>query len=117
MFQKLLAKKLDKEEVERLVQEEKDYILKTCQPRAIFLFGSAARDEMTEASDLDFLVVVRDGADLKEIKHRYYCSPRERKWPVDLVFLDQSSFDEKSHIGGVAMICLQEGRLLFQEPS
>ncbi len=113
MFHKLFAKKLAKEEAAHLIELEKEYIVSVCKPLAIFLFGSAARNEMTDASDLDFLVVLSDETDLKALKKQYYCSPRKRLWPVDIIFMDKTTFLQKSLIGGVAMICLQEGLLLY----
>ncbi|NBC28661.1 MAG: hypothetical protein GVY29_01555 [Spirochaetes bacterium] len=45
------------EEREEIVRRKKDWILSACRPREIWLFGSAARGELTEASDIDLAVL------------------------------------------------------------
>lgn len=113
MLKRILAKKLDQALVTSLVQGELAEILAICQPIEVFLFGSAARDEMTDASDLDFLVVLPDQTDLKAIKKRYYCRKKQHDYPVDIIFMMESDFKQKAKIGGVAMICANEGRRLM----
>ena len=114
MFKHLLAKPLPLDQVSVLVNEELAAIVHHCQPEAVYLFGSAARGEMTDASDLDFLVIMPDAADCKTLKAAYYRSRRSKSIPVDVVFMFASQFQGKSRIGGVAMICAQEGRLIYQ---
>ncbi len=111
---RLLAKPISRKDVEPVIGEELAAILASCDPINVFLFGSAARDDMTEDSDLDLLVVVADSANLKEIKKKYYCRRKSHMWPVDILFMKQSAFQAKSGIGGVAMLCIQEGVLLFE---
>ena len=113
MLKRLLAKPLLSDEVETLIQLELDSILGVCQPCCVYLFGSAARHQMTDASDLDLLVVLPDPSDLKVIKRSYYCRQKPHLWPVDLIFMQRSDFQIKSQIGGIAMICRQEGRIIF----
>jgi predicted nucleotidyltransferase len=114
-LKRLLAKPISRTDVEPIISEELAALLTACKPANVFLFGSAARDEMTDASDLDLLVVVADGANLKDIKKKYYCRRKTHMWPVDVLFMEQSEFQMKSQIGGAAMLCLQEGILLFKE--
>ena len=113
MFKRILAKPLEPRVVEALITAERDDLLHICDPETIFLFGSAARGEMTDASDLDLLVVLKDDADFKTIKRQYYCRKKSHMFPVDIIFMSMSDFVEKSKIGGVAMICQKEGRILY----
>jgi predicted nucleotidyltransferase len=101
-------------DINPIIREEIAAILSSCKPKSVFLFGSAARDEMTDSSDIDLLVVVADGSDLKGIKQKYYCRRKTHTWPVDIIFLEQTDFDRKCQVGGVAMICKQEGILLHE---
>lgn len=111
---RLLAKPISRKAVEPAIGEELAVILASCDPIKVFLFGSAARDEMTEVSDLDLLVVVADSANLKEIQKKYYCRRKSHMQQVDILFMEQSDFQAKSRIGGVAMLCKQKGILLFE---
>lgn len=114
MLKRLLAKKLSPIEIEQLAQKELLAILSSCQPQYIYLFGSASRGEMTEDSDLDFLVALRDEQEIKAAKTAYYGRKRDHSFPVDIIFMDAQTFATKSKLGGVAMICLNEGRLLYE---
>ena len=113
-FQALLAKRLEATLVEGLVEQELARIVHSVRPTLVYLFGSAARGEMTDASDLDVLVVVPNEAPVKALKRRYYESPGERKIPVDVIFVTESDFDTRSRVGGVCMVCADEGRILHR---
>lgn len=112
MFQRLLAKSIDESMVDALIKAELALIVSHCSPLAVYLFGSAASGRMTEASDLDFLIVLPDGAEHKSVKKKYHEQRRGGRWPVDVVFMGREEFLRCSKIGGVAMICVQEGKLL-----
>lgn len=45
-------------EVSRIVETKLRWILESCEPVAVWLFGSAAADAMTVASDIDLASVV-----------------------------------------------------------
>lgn len=115
MLKKVLAKKLDKDRVEALVQSELSFIESRCLFKEVYLFGSAARGEMTDFSDLDFLVVCRNEADLKYSKQNYYLHHHGNVWPVDIIFVTAEEYEKRSKTGGVCMVCKQEGRLLKSE--
>ena len=68
----LTARPLTEEEKALLIQKKKDWILTACSPERIILFGSAASGPMTEASDIDLIIVF---ADLDEEKRA-----REQLW-------------------------------------
>jgi len=58
----------DQEQLDDLVQR----IRRVIEPQRVVLFGSAARGEMSPDSDLDVLVIVCNGADVKTITGRIY---------------------------------------------
>lgn len=114
MFQRLLARSVTSDEIKDALDEEVKVLLGLCNPNAIYLFGSAARGDMTDCSDLDLLVVTANDEDLKELKKRYYCRKKNHSWPVDLIIMHEKDFLNKSLLGGVPMIVAKEGKLLFQ---
>jgi predicted nucleotidyltransferase len=114
MLKRLLAKKLSHNDVSRLVNAELKRIKDNCQANRVYLFGSAARGEMTDQSDLDLLVVCPDETTLKNSKERYYKSRQGNVWPVDIVFVTEAEYAQRSKIGGVCWMCESEGRLIFQ---
>jgi predicted nucleotidyltransferase len=113
MLKRILALPVAEKIVNELVQKEVASILEICSPHCIYLFGSAARGMMTTASDLDFLVILADAADLKKTKKKYYCRKPAIEWPIDIIFIHRSAFEEKCTIGGVPMICKQEGKIVY----
>lgn len=113
MFQRLRAKAVPLDEVNSLIAAELTRVVGACKPLAVYLFGSAARGTMSEASDLDLLIVLDDHDDMKVAKAGYYRSRKGVVWPVDAIFMTRSEFARKSEVGGVAMMCMQEGRLIY----
>lgn len=47
---------MNKAEVIKILRRERPFLEKECGVKTLVLFGSAARDEMTESSDVDLLV-------------------------------------------------------------
>lgn len=71
----------------QLIQNAVERIVDRVQPRRIFLFGSAARGEMHEDSDLDFLVVIPDGRDCMETAFMLHRCLRGLGRPKDIVVI------------------------------
>ncbi len=73
-----------------------------------YLFGSAAQNKNTVDSDLDLLVIVPDGSEIKsyyEVVNSAFFSPVA----VDWIFITESEFNKNSEIGGISMIAKQQG--------
>jgi predicted nucleotidyltransferase/HEPN domain-containing protein len=81
---RLLAKRLTEHQVNELIQRITATIIDRCGPQRIILFGSAARGEMTDASDIDLVVVTTDHQSLKAARKAFYENPRHFNWPVDI---------------------------------
>ncbi len=112
----LTARRLTPNEVTSLVQDKKDWILSACTPIRIILFGSAATMEMTEASDIDLIVVFKTPEDLNSAKRKLWSSRPSDDWPVDLVFHTTESFQHSCEKGGGASwIASREGIVLFEK--
>ena len=80
----------------------------------MYLFGSAAENQMTENSDIDILLVFPSDKDLqsgqKILETKSPLAPRT----VDLVWMSREEFNKKKVIGGVAYTSVKFGRLLYQ---
>lgn len=119
---KLTSKKLDKNEIDQLVQRKVQWILTHSRPQKIILFGSAATYEMTDSSDIDLIVIYQSGDDLKEIEKTLFKNRLKDDWPHDLFLYTPESFEKsKSKGGGICWLSEKEGRILFErrlcEPS
>ena len=117
VFRKLLSRPLEESVSKKLISDELERIVENCLPESVYLFGSASRGEMTDTSDLDFLVVMADIADMKGLKSKYYRSSGERTVPVDTIFVTRSEFEKRSRIGGVCFVVADEGKLLYSSIS
>lgn len=85
--------------------------LQTGPVNVIYVFGSFARNKMTEASDIDLAVIVPDEVDPREFREKL---PRPvSSWPLDLLIVRQSRFDQRKTFGGVLFDVYAEGLELF----
>ena len=77
----------------------------------VYIFGSAARKEMTDFSDVDVIVTVRNEEQLRLARKALAGVTLEVQWPLDLLVYTDADFDAKSKIGGVCFDALNEGEL------
>lgn len=102
---------LEQSLLDRLVAK----IVETVQPRRVVLFGSAARGEMGPHSDVDLLVVMRDGAHRRQTAQRLDRALAGMGVAKDIVVVTESDVlqfaDEPSLVVRPA---LREGRELYR---
>jgi predicted nucleotidyltransferase len=111
---KLTAKPLNKKAMEQIIARSLDRLKKAGKFRQIILFGSAAREEMTEGSDLDFLVIYANHQDLREGRSLFYqTKPTQDSWPMDVLFMTEEEFLRGAKIGGVCYLAQKEGQVLI----
>ena len=108
----ILANKLPAEDQAELIAKLYAQIISLVTPLQVILFGSASRGEMTDASDLDIVVIVRDIGEVKSTQKSLNQLSRLLQWPVDCLVVDSDTFKRKSEIGGVYFVAKQEGRQL-----
>ena len=80
-----------------LLDEIVERIREAAHPLRIILFGSAARDEMHENSDLDFLIVVRDDEDCRGVERLLHRRLRGMGFAKDIVVVRESDADQHQH--------------------
>lgn len=87
-------------------------------PAQVILFGSAARDELTRDSDLDFLVIER------EVENRVTEAVRLRDAvgrigrPVDVIVMDEALANRRAKVRGTMVHhALREGRVIARSDS
>ncbi len=82
----------------------------------VILFGSAARGQLTEDSDLDFLVVERDVEDRHAEQVRLRRELRPLGIPVDVIVVSERYADEWGTAkGSMVHAALTDGRILHAE--
>jgi predicted nucleotidyltransferase len=97
-----------------VLDEAVQRIVRSVRPRRIILFGSAARGDMGPDSDIDLLVVVRDGVHRRRTAQTLYRSLMGLGFATELVIATEGDLrdfgDEASFVFRAA---LHEGRELY----
>ena len=89
-------------------------IVAAVQPQRIVLFGSAARGDMGPDSDIDLLVVVRDGVHRRRTAQALYRSLTGLGFAKDLVVATESDLrDFGNEPSFVFADALREGKELY----
>lgn len=91
-------------------------IVDAVQPLSVVLFGSAARGEQRDGSDLDFMVVVPEGVDRRETARSLYRVMYHHRImvPTQFVVANPSGYEaHKNTIGMVYRDIQRDGREVY----
>lgn len=92
-----------------------EILVREARPKKIILFGSYARNEENEDSDVDFFVIEKTVADKRREMVRLRNALRPLKMPVDLMVSDEATVKEWGDLPGTTMYwALKEGRVLYE---
>lgn len=102
--------KPDSNTIERLVNG----IVQVANPLKIILFGSAARGDTSEGSDIDVLVVVPNGTHRRRTAQKLYRELTGMGVPFDVIVATPVDLEtHKDNIGLIYSTVLQEGREIY----
>ena len=105
-------------EINRTVREEianiTNQLIKKYAPQKIILFGSAASGELSEDSDIDFLIIKDSVPKYGIDRMRELDRLIETQMPVDMLVYKPGEFEERLRLGDpfIKMI-LNEGKVLY----
>lgn len=84
-------------------------------PLKVILFGSASNGEMTEASDVDIILIFPNNVDIKKVTFQLEKNRPKDDWPHDLIFQTEESFAQSiSKGGGACWLASKEGVVLYE---
>lgn len=114
-----ISQPLSEAEQNEVLENKLRWLLDACEaeaslPLRILVFGSAARGELREDSDVDIALVFADEQTMGKARKAVARSPRTDLWPVDLLYFTQKEFRTRAEIGGVCMLIRDEGRVLWE---
>ncbi len=98
----------------RTIQEAVELLKMAANPVKIILFGSYARGDIKESSDLDFLVVEKEikARRMETVRLRDVLSPL--RIPVDVLVVSEKSYNEwKDAPGTVIYEAAFEGKVVY----
>ena len=112
----LTARQLTQAEISSIVRQKLSWILQSCDPDRVILFGSAARGEMTEASDVDLIVIFANRELKEQAAEKLWKNRPANDWPHDLIMHTQESFREScAKGGGASWLAAREGTVLHEK--
>ncbi len=114
-LRRLAARRLTQLEVKAKIDDIVGLICDAHPVNQIILFGSAARGEMTEASDLDVIVIIENNENVSMVEKKIFLHPKWGKWPADLLVYPLSEYNRKANIGGVPYLSKTEGIVVYSK--
>jgi uncharacterized protein len=97
------------------IQQAVARLVAASNPLKVILFGSYARGDATEASDVDLMVIERELPDKFAEMVRLRQVVRPLRIPVDVLVYSQDYVAEWGHLpGSVLYWALQEGKVLHE---
>ena len=98
-----------------IIDKATELLREAAQPRKIILFGSHARGEASQESDVDFLVVEADVRDRIAEMTRLNRVLSPLRISADLLVVSQEMFDYWATTpGNVYFTAIREGRVLYE---
>lgn len=93
-----------------------DRIVVQFQPTSIMLFGSRARGDAKESSDVDLLVVMNDVADRRKSAIAIRRSLRDLPISKDIVVVTPEDIFRLKHVvGTIIHDAFRDGRLIYEQ--
>jgi predicted nucleotidyltransferase len=108
-----LKKKKPQDEADKEIKKVRDTILRALNPEILILFGSYARGEMTDQSDIDILIVMSDPSEISSARKSLAKVRPINDVPLDVIWMSSEDFHAKKSVGGVAMVASEEGYQLY----
>jgi len=105
---------MDKNTLDKILQETLQRILEVAKPKKVILFGSAARGSMGANSDIDLLVVVPSGVHRRRTAQNIYQNMIGVGFAADIVVVTEDDVERYGNRPGmVIMQAVNEGRILY----
>ena len=102
-------------EIDTVVSTMVERIADQFDPERILLFGSRARGDARDWSDVDLLVVMPDGTDRREVAVEIGVAVGDLPVAKDIIVTTPTHIAKRGHvIGTVLRPALREGKVLYE---
>ncbi len=103
-----------KEISNQIIDEIIERIVDFAKPIKIIIFGSFARGDQTEESDIDILVVEDEVISRRKEMVRIRRALRNMRIPIDILVASKKQIEEYGQIYGTALFsAIQEGKTVY----
>ncbi|WP_206812567.1 nucleotidyltransferase domain-containing protein [Paradesulfitobacterium ferrireducens] len=100
---------------EHIVQSMTERIVHSFSPEKIIVFGSWARNEATEDSDIDFLVITSYNGSKRDIQVAIRRELKGFGVPKDVIVATREEIEEKRDLPGYLYgTALREGKVVYE---
>jgi len=98
-----------------LLEEIKDAIVAEIKPDKIILFGSYARGDQNEHSDIDLMILKKNPGNVRQVASKAYISLRFVQKPLDIFVMDTDLYYKNINRNGLIYKTInQEGKMLYE---
>ena len=106
-----------KSEIIEYLEKIKNRIVSEVSPEQIYLFGSYAKNNYNNESDIDLLIVMNNNdKSLRKIQHKISSLLDDRTMPIDIIVYSQEKMkNRKDIIGTLPYRINQEGELIYEK--
>jgi len=100
---------------EEKIRQAVEILKAEANPSKIILFGSYARGNMHDDSDLDFLIVKKDVKDRRQDMVKLRRALSSLRIPVDILVVSHEYVEEWKNVkGNILYPALREGKVLYE---
>ena len=104
--------------LEAKIKEAVDLLVRTCRPKKIILFGSQARGDANEDSDIDLLVIEEEVDDVGQEMTRLSRELSKIRFYADLIVTSQGHYDYwRETPGNIYFEADAEGKVVYEKAS
>jgi predicted nucleotidyltransferase len=105
---------MTRNDIRKGVRQVVTQVVSLARPRRVILFGSAAEGRIGPDSDFDFLVVVPEGRDVRQVTAQLNVGVRARPMPCDFLVVTPSTLRKHRRTPGMVYgEILERGREVY----
>jgi predicted nucleotidyltransferase len=106
---------MTQKEIDNILDEMVRRIVERFHPEKIILFGSYVRNESTEDSDFDILVVMPAENSQRQKANEIDLALADRTVPMDVIVVTPEQFDRQKNLAGTIVYeAAREGRVIYE---
>lgn len=108
---RLKLPKISIEEKQKLISTTVNFIKNETTPIKTIVFGSILKESFDAQSDIDVVAIYKTLQEADLARRKLYNIPRPGIiHPIEILCVDEQTFNKKSQIGGIYAVAKEEGK-------